>query len=162
MLILNTGGTFNKRYNPLSGAMEVPFDNAAIDAIVSRFTCKFDIAGVLYKDSMEFTNDDRKMIADIILASQERCIVIIHGTDTMHLTAAYLDALLEDRVVVLTGAMVPYEVDTVEATANFAMALGYAQAQSHEGVYICMQGLCAPWDRIEKNREQGRFERVQD
>ncbi len=162
MLILNTGGTFNKRYNPLSGAMEVPFDNAAIDAIVSRFTCKFDIAGVLYKDSVEFTNEDRKMIADIILASHEKRIVIVHGTDTIHLTAAYLDALLEDRVVVLTGAMVPYEIDAVEATANFSMALGYADAQRCDGVYICMQGLCVPWDRIEKNRELGRFEIVQD
>ncbi len=162
MLILNTGGTFNKRYNPLSGVLEVPFDNMAIDAIASRFTCKLEIAGVLYKDSIAFTQDDRKMIADIILASHESTIVIVHGTDTMHLTAAYLDALLDDRVVVLTGAMVPYEIDTVEATANFSMALGYAQATTQAGIYICMQGLVAPWEEIEKNRETCRFERVQN
>ncbi len=162
MLILNTGGTFNKRYNPVSGLLEVPFDNAAIESIAARFTCQYNVAGVLYKDSAAFTHDDRKMIADIILASSEREIVVVHGTDTMHLSAAYLSTILEDRVVVLTGAMVPYEIDAVEATANFSMALGFAQAVPTCGVYICMQGLAMPWDRVVKNRESGRFEIVQD
>ncbi len=162
MLILNTGGTFNKRYNPITGTLDVPYDNRAVEEIISRFAYNPTVAGVLYKDSLEFTSDDRKMIADIILASTEKEIVIIHGTDTMHLTAAYLSALIEDKVVVLTGAMVPYEIDKLEATANFSMALGYAQAQSDHGIYICMQGLVRSWEKLEKNRTSGRFEIVQD
>ena len=31
MLILNCGGTFNKRYNVVDGTLEVPYDNRAID-----------------------------------------------------------------------------------------------------------------------------------
>ncbi len=162
MLILNTGGTFNKRYNSITGTLDVPYDNRAVEEIASRFVNDLTIAGVLYKDSLDFTSDDRKMIADIILASTEKEIVIVHGTDTMHLTAAYLSALIEDRVVVLTGSMMPYEIDALEATANFSMALGYAQGQSDYGVYICMQGLVGPWESIEKNRASGRFEIVQD
>jgi len=162
MLILNTGGTFNKRYNPISGTLEVPFDNMAIETIASRLTGTLNIAGVLYKDSREFTGDDRKMIADIILASSEQTIVIVHGTDTMHLTAAYLHEILSERVVIMTGAMVPFEIDSIEATANMAMALGFTQGSPEAGVYICMQGLVAPWDRMEKNRELGRFEIVQN
>ena len=162
MLILNTGGTFNKRYNAITGTLDIPYDNRAIEAITSRFTYNPTVAGVVYKDSLEFTSDDRKIIADIILASTEKEIVIVHGTDTMHLTAAYLSALIEDRVVVLTGAMVPYEIDAIEATSNFSMALGYAHAMSENGVFICMHGFVGPWDTLEKNRTLGRFEIVED
>jgi L-asparaginase len=76
----------------------------------------------------------------------------------MHLSAAYFSAIFEDRIIVLTGAMVPYEIDAIEATANFAMALGYAEAMETEGVYICMQGLVGPWESIVKNKTLGRFE----
>ncbi len=161
MFILNTGGTFNKRYDPISGALVVPYDNAALDAIVSRFSSEITIAGALYKDSLEFTSDDRAMMANIVMASDEKKVLIIHGTDTMQHSAAYFSELFEDRVILFTGAMVPYEIDEVEATANFSMAYGYLQAQSEPGVYIAMQGLIAPWDQIEKNRELGRFEIVQ-
>ena len=34
MLILNTGGTFNKRYNSLSGEIEVPVDNYAVENLI--------------------------------------------------------------------------------------------------------------------------------
>ena len=161
MFILNTGGTFNKRYNPATGTLDVPFDNRALEMIASRFTYNPTIAGAVYKDSVDFTGDDRKMIANIVMESVEKKIVIIHGTDTMHLSAAYFSEIFEDRVIVFTGSMVPYEIDNVEATANFAMALGYAEAQSENGVYICMQGVVGKHDSIEKNRTLGRFEFVQ-
>ena len=32
--VLNTGGTFNKRYNPLTGNLDVPSDNLALDKII--------------------------------------------------------------------------------------------------------------------------------
>jgi L-asparaginase len=41
VLILNCGGTFNKRYNPLNGELEIPYDNKAVEAILQR--AKFDI-----------------------------------------------------------------------------------------------------------------------
>jgi L-asparaginase len=161
MFILNTGGTFNKRYDPISGHLSVPYDNQALESIVSRFASEVTIAGAIYKDSLEFTRDDRAMMANIVMASDEKKVLIIHGTDTMRHSAAYFSELFEDRVIVFTGAMVPYEIDSVEATANFAMAMGYLQAEHKAGVYICMQGLIAPWEHIEKNRATGRFEIVQ-
>jgi L-asparaginase len=162
MLILNTGGTFNKRYNPISGELEVPYDNLAVEKILATFSSTVEVAGVIYKDSLDMDANDRKMMAQIISASQERFFVVIHGTDTMHLSALFLDAVLEDKVVVFTGAMVPFEIDPVEATANLAMALGFAKAQNAPGVYICMQGLVAVHDRIVKNRALGKFEIVED
>jgi L-asparaginase len=160
MIIINTGGTFNKRYDPVKGELVVPFDNIAVEAIIGRFTYDVEVAGLIYKDSLEMTAEDRKMMADVILASEKKTFVIVHGTDTMHLSAAFLSELVTDRVVILTGAMVPFSIDPVEATANLAMAMGFAQAGPEPGVYICMQGILALHEQIRKNRESGKFERV--
>ena len=158
MLILNTGGTFNKRYNPVSGALEVPFDNDAVEAATRHFGYELNIAGAIYKDSLEMTPDDRKMLADIIAASDEECFVVVHGTDTMEHSAAFVAGAVPEKTVIFTGAMVPFSIDPVDATANLCMALGYAASRPEPGAYIVMQGLIAPYDRIRKNRELGRFE----
>ena len=158
MLILNSGGTFNKRYNPVSGTLEVPVDNYAVERILESFTSKPSLAGVVYKDSLEMTMDDRKMIADIIFHSTQKEFIIVHGTDTMKITAEFLAEIFEDRVIVLTGAMKPFEIDNVEASLNLGLAIGFAKACEKNGVYICMNGLVEPWERVEKNRAVGRFE----
>lgn len=160
MLVLNTGGTFNKRYNPISGALEVPYDNEALERIVYCFNDDVSMAGTVYKDSLEIDASDRKMMADIILASTERTFVIVHGTDTMDKTAAFLAEVAPEKIIILTGAMVPFSIDPIEATANFAMALGYAKACEKNGVYICMQGNVAPHEKLIKNRTLGKFEIV--
>ena len=161
MLILNTGGTFNKRYNPINGEMEVPFDNAAVEKIVSTFSYDVELAGLIYKDSLDMDAEDRKMIAKIISASTDMHFIIIHGTDTMHLTAAFLDEVMDDKIIICTGAMVPFEIDPVEATANLAMALGFAKVQQEPGVYICMQGSVAEHKIVVKNKVLGKFELVE-
>jgi len=164
MKILNTGGTFNKVYDPINGKLEVPFDNEAIEEIVESFAYDVEIAGMLYKDSLEMTEEDRQQLKDIIDVDDEEVYVIVHGTDTMDLTAAALAAWMEEdeeeRVIVLTGAMVPYSIDKTEASVNLGMALGYAATRPAPGVYICMSGIIAPHERIRKNREEGMFEIV--
>ncbi|MBU0631328.1 asparaginase [bacterium] len=160
MKILNTGGTFNKRYNPLNGEMQVPFDNNALDEMMSSFINRIDMAGVLYKDSLEFTPDDRKMLANIINADEEKVFIIIHGTDTMDLTAGFLDAVFDDRIIILTGAMSPFKIDSVESSVNFGMAVGYAKCCKQNGVYICMNGEVQPFNKLIKNRSLGKFEIV--
>ncbi len=158
MLILNSGGTFNKRYNMLSGELEVPVDNYAIERILESFENKPPLAGVVYKDSLEMDMNDRKMIADIIYHSTEREFVIVHGTDTMDITAEFLSEIFEDRIIVLTGAMKPFEIDNVEASLNLGLAIGFASSCEKDGVYICMSGYIEPWDKIKKNKNLGRFE----
>lgn len=160
MLILNSGGTFNKRYNAIEGTLDVPYDNQAIEEILDSTHGVFKQAGVVYKDSLEMTFEDRKMIANIISESDEDSFLIIHGTDTMHLTAEFLSEVFEDRKIVITGSMKPFEIDKIEATLNLGIALGYLQANPANGIYITMNGLLAPWNQIEKNRRLGRFEIV--
>ncbi len=160
MKILNTGGTFNKRYDPLKGELEVPYDNEAVEKIVSTFSYEVDIAGMLYMDSLQMTQTDRDQLADIIEADEEEVFVVVHGTDTMDLTARTLAGRLKDRVIVLTGAMTPYSIEPTEASVNLGMALGYAATEPPAGVYICMSGIIAPYMRIKKNRAKGIFEIV--
>ena len=162
MKIMNTGGTFNKRYDAISGLLEVPFDNQAIEELVANFAYEVDIAGMLYKDSQEIDDEDREQLRAILEADDEEIFVIVHGTDTMHLTAMQLAAYLPDRVIVITGAMVPYSIDKAEASLNLGMALGFAATQPAKGVYICMSGIIAPHNKVVKNRREGRFDIVQD
>jgi len=160
MLILNCGGTFNKKYNPLNGELEVPFDSSAIEKILISSDYKFDLAGVMFKDSLDIDVNDRKTLAAIIMESKDNHFLLVHGTDTMGETANFLDTIFDDRVIVLTGAMKPFEIDNVEASLNLGMAIGFLKSKNEFGVYICMSGHIEKWNKIEKNRKLGKFEIV--
>lgn len=160
MLILNTGGTFNKIYNPISGNLDVPYNNSALEKIFSSYDAEYDLAGVVYKDSLDIDSDDRKMIANIIMASSDETFIIVHGTDTMHTTAEFLDEIFDDKTIILVGAMRPLEIDVIEGTLNLGIALGFAKANRERGVYISMSGHVKLWSDIEKNRALGKFEVV--
>ena len=161
MLILNSGGTFNKRYNPLSGLLEVPYDNHAINKILESFNPKYGLAGVVYKDSLDMDSNDRKILANVIMESSDDAFIIVHGTDTMDLTAEFLSEIFDDRIIILTGAMKPFEIDNVEATLNLGMAIGFSKAVKDNGVYICMQGHVTLWNQLIKNKNKGKFELVE-
>jgi len=160
MLILNSGGTFNKRYNPISGELEVPFDNNALETILLSYNSNYKLAGVVYKDSLEIDINDRKVLANIIMESTEDIFVIVHGTDTINITAEFLDAVLDNKIIILVGSMTPFEVNPIEATFNFGMALGFSKSIDKAGVYICMSGHILLWDKIKKNKSLGKFEIV--
>jgi len=162
--IINTGGTFNKRYDPVKGELCVPADDRAVEEALAsmRHGCEITISGTLYKDSLDMDNADRDLLCEIVANLEEREIVVVHGTDTMDKSAAALARRLgtgEGRRVVLTGAMMPFSIDPVEATANLASAVTAVPFLA-PGVYIAMHGLVLPYDKIRKNRESGLFERV--
>jgi L-asparaginase len=160
VLILNCGGTFNKRYNPLNGELEIPYDNDIIDRILQSSEIDYDIAGVIYKDSLDMDTNDRKMLANIIMESKDDTFVIIHGTDTMHMTAEFLSEIFDDRKIILTGAMNPFEIESIEATLNLGVAIGFSKAVEQNGVYISMNGFVESHEKIVKNRSLGKFELV--
>lgn len=157
--IVNTGGTFNKRYDPISGELIVPQDNRAVESILNVLNCEISCEGIIYKDSLQMEECDRKHLGQAIIRSDKEKIVIVHGTDTMDVSAAYLHGLNLDKVIVFTGAMVPFEVDPIEATSNLSMAIAVA-SMKEPGVYIVMQGMMGECDKVKKNRELGRFEYV--
>src|SRR5574344_2266285 len=90
--VINTGGTFNKQYNPISGELEVPKDSLALDEIISYcYNIDFDVSNIISKDSLEMNDDDRELIVKTIQDYKNQNIIIVHGNDTIDLTAKYLD-----------------------------------------------------------------------
>ena len=156
--VLNTGGTFNKRYNPITGQLEVPSDNIALDKIVkSCFNVEFEIKNIVSKDSLDFTQEDRETILENIKNSASDKIIIIHGTDTVDLTAKFIEDKIQGKKIVFTGAMVPMSIDEVEATMNFSQAIGFLNARIENGIYLSMHGAVVSYKILLKNRELSRF-----
>ena len=157
ILIIDTGGTFNKIYNPLNGVLEIDTTSQALHAIASKWHCEFEILQIIGKDSLKMTNQDRLELLGTISQSKQTHIIVIHGTDTIHLSTECLgDAELE-KVIVFTGAMVPYSIDPVEATANLALAYGSIQSLEKNGVYIAMHGIIDSYKKVKKDRKKGKF-----
>jgi len=157
ILIISTGGTFNKVYDPINGEFSIDEASHALEQIASKWLCEFNIVNIIGKDSLDMTNHDRLELLATISHSDHHHILIVHGTDTMDVTAEYLaDADLE-KCIVLTGAMVPYSIDPVEATANLSSAYGYINALEQEGVFIAMNGVMGPYEKVKKDRTKGRF-----
>ena len=64
---------------------------------------------VMMIDSLELDDADVRGSSERARRAARRAIVVTHGTDTMVETAAALAAArLDDKTIVLTGAMVPY------------------------------------------------------
>ncbi|PIF03226.1 MAG: hypothetical protein CSA86_06045 [Arcobacter sp.] len=103
------------------------------------------------------TDFDREEICNAISQSKNDKIIIIHGTDTVHLTSALIKQKISDKQIVFTGAMVPMSIDEVEATMNFSLALGFLSSDVKNGTYIAMHGVVADCSKLVKNRELGQF-----
>lgn len=156
--VINTGGTFNKRYNPLSGELDVPKDSLALDEIINYcYNIDFEVLNIISKDSLDMNDYDRELIVKTIKDCKNQNIIIVHGTDTMDLTAKYLDEKIKDKTIVLTGAMLPISINKVEATLNFSQAIGFLNANIENDIYISMHGSVKNYKKLIKNRELGKF-----
>jgi len=158
--VFTCGGTFEKVYNPISG--ELSFQDSCIPKILkrSRITVKVDFEELFFKDSLEMNNDDRLIIAHKIKTEPIKNIVVIHGTDTMVQTAQTIkEHASQDKVVVITGAMLPFSVKESDAMFNFGSA--FIAAQTLEpGIWISMNGHIFRSDEVEKNKKKGVFEKA--
>ena len=155
--IINTGGTFNKRYNPIKGQLEVPNDNIALNKIIaSCHNVDFEIKNIVSKDSLDMDDNDRQIITNAVNQTANDKIIIIHGTDTVDLTSAFLRKEVTNKKIVFTGAMVPMSIDEVEATMNFSQALGFLSADIKNGIYLAMHGVVVDASKLVKNRKEGK------
>lgn len=158
LTIINTGGTFNKRYNPIKGQLEVPSDNIALNKILaSCHNVEYEIKNIVSKDSLDMDDVDRQIITDCVKQSDADNIIIIHGTDTVDLTSAFLNEQVNNKKIVFTGAMVPMSIDEVEATMNFSLALGFLSAEIKNGIYLAMHGVVVEHSKLVKDRSVGQF-----
>ncbi len=159
ILIINTGGTFNKVYNPLTGNLDIDKEGKAIKSIAKEWLTKFKILNIIGKDSLDMTDEDREIIIKNIQKEKEKNIIIVHGTDTMDKTAIYIDKANLNKKIILTGAMVPYSINPIESTSNLCSSYGYLHALKKKGVFISMNGIVKDYKRVVKNKEKGYFEK---
>ena len=157
ILILSTGGTLNKYYDPILGQLCVDPTAKALKTLSEKWYTPLQIETLIGKDSLEMTQEDRAYLTQTIQKSPYTKILIIHGTDTMELSAEYISRHIQDKTILFTGAMVPFSLDATEASANVGFALGALSQLQQKGVYIAMHGHCLPYDAITKKREEGRF-----
>jgi len=160
ILILVTGGTFDKEYHELSGTLA--FKETHVPEMLRRGRCRADVSvrTLMMIDSLEMSGADRAAIVAECRRAEETRILITHGTDTMVETAVALGRVFDhtqDKTIVLTGAMVPYAFGSSDGLFNLGSALSFVQVLP-AGVYVAMNGRYFTWDRVQKNRETGIFE----
>ena len=154
-----TGGTFDKEYNELNGSLF--FKDTHLHEMLSlgRSKLNLSIESLMMKDSLDFVEEDRANIAAACNATSSNRILITHGTDTMTITASYLQKSCPNKVIVLTGAMIPYKFGSSDGLFNLGSALAFTQVLPN-GVYIAMNGKYFEADKVRKNTEKGEFEAI--
>jgi L-asparaginase len=157
--ILITGGTFDKEYNELTG--ELFFKDTHLPEMLKLGRCRteVDIRTLMMIDSLDMTDEDRRIIADHCIRAEERQLIITHGTDTMAETARFLAGRITGKTIVLTGAMIPYKFGSSDGLFNLGSAMAFVQTLA-SGVYVAMNGRCFSWDNVRKNRQTGQFEEI--
>jgi len=159
ILILVTGGTFDKEYNELTG--ELYFKDTHVEEMLSlgRNLVPFISQTLMMKDSLNMTDEDRRIIANHCKQVKQNHIIITHGTDTMVETAVYLSKEVRAKTIVLTGAMIPYKFGSSDGLFNLGSALALVQTLK-EGIYIAMNGRYFHPANVRKNKEDGVFEEL--
>jgi len=152
-----TGGTFDKEYNEISG--ELYFKDTHIREILElgRAQLEVKIKKLMLIDSLNMTNEDRRVILQNCISVKDKKIVITHGTDTMTETAKFLAGENLKKTIVLTGAMIPYKFGSSDGLFNLGSAFAFAQVLPM-GVFVAMNGRFFNWDKVAKNKISGKFE----
>ena len=88
--IIITGGTFDKEYNELTGQLFFKDTHLPEMLRLGRSTVDVKIETLLMMDSLEMNDDHRNLILSRCIETEESCIIITHGTDTMAETARFL------------------------------------------------------------------------
>ena len=157
--ILITGGTFDKSYNHISG--DLFFEKTHIPEMLERSKCRLnvDVKTLMMIDSLEMTKKDIEKIIEECKKTKLSRIVITHGTDTMVNTAEKIAEKIKNKTIVLTGAMIPYAFgSSSDGFFNLGSALSFVQTLEN-GVYIAINGQYFDFDKVEKNKLKGYFEK---
>ncbi len=157
--IFVTGGTFDKEYDEIHGRLFFKDTHVGEMLKLGRSRVEVSVRTLMMIDSLDMTDADRQLIVSNCRQCDQPRIVITHGTDTMVDTARALADAALGKTIVLTGAMIPYAFGSSDGLFNLGSALSFAQVLP-SGIYVAMNGMAFPWDRVRKNRQTGFFEGV--
>lgn len=157
--IFITGGTFDKEYNEITG--QLFFKDTHMQELLEKGRNKVPvkIRTLMMIDSLDMTAEDRELILHQCTRCDEDKIIITHGTDTMSETARLLAGKIENKTIILTGAMIPIKFGSSDGLFNLGSSLAFVQALP-PGVYVAMNGRYFNWDNVRKNKQTGVFEEL--
>lgn len=166
VIVVTTGGTIEKTYDETEGTLSNR--GSTLREMIKRLRLPYTEIqhhDLLCKDSLDMTDRDRQIILMAVenYLQENFPLVILHGTDTMELTAKYLfDNISPAPVpIVFTGAMKPFGFENSDAIQNFTEAL-LATDLVKPGIYIAMHGKVHKMPGVYKNRQTGTFEKRED
>jgi L-asparaginase len=160
--IITTGGTIEKSYDELDGTLE---NRTSIirKEVIDRLRLPYrelDFHPILAKDSLHMTDSDRDVIVSTVqsLLPTGCPILILHGTDTMTVTAEAVYQRLPNPAIpiVFTGAMRPIGFENTDALQNVTEAL-LATTLLTPGVYLSFHGRVFTVPGVKKDRDKRTF-----
>ena len=157
--IFVTGGTFDKDYDEKNGKLFFKETHMSEILELGRSKVEVDIETLMMIDSLDMTDKERNKIVQNCINTEQRQIIITHGTDTMTKTAKEIGEEKLPKTIVITGAMIPYKFGTSDGLFNIASALAYVQTLPN-GVYVAMNGRVFEYNKVKKNIDTGIFEEV--
>jgi L-asparaginase len=157
--IFATGGTFDKEFNELNGELFFKETNLFELLNLGRSQVEVKIETLMMIDSLKMLQSDRDYIIKKCQKENTQKIIITHGTDTMVETAQQLNKVINNKVIIFTGAMIPIKFGSSDGLFNLGSALSFAQILD-PGVYITMNGQYFYSDNVRKNKKLGIFERI--
>jgi L-asparaginase len=163
--LISTGGTIEKKYDEVEGTLvnkESLVQHNVLDKLRTPYS-NIHLRSILSKDSLHFTSEDRQLLLETVLEefSKGRRVVLLHGTDTMSLSAHYVHDHLDgmELPLIFTGAMKPLGFVDSDAFQNVTEAL-IAVKILDPGVYISFHNKVFTVPGVEKNMEKRTFEEV--
>ena len=157
--IFATGGTFDKEYNEING--ELFFKETHLNELLKlgRSQLNVKIETLMLIDSLKMNQKNRNFILEKCANEKTNKIIITHGTDTMIDTAKTLANKITNKIIILTGAMIPIKFGSSDGLFNLGSALSFVQILE-PGIYVTMNGRYFHWDNVKKNKKLGIFERI--
>lgn len=145
--LLSCGGTIASRVDYHSGGVYADYDAADFVAMCPELAIHANIISVKTKQLMSEDarfpdwQDIATAVKDALNAGADG-VVVTHGTDTMHYTAAALSFLLKDlkKPVVFTGSQRSIDRPSSDAFMNLTCAVIAAASGKFRGVVTCMHG----------------------
>lgn len=158
VIFIQTGGTIDKDYPHTTKGWAFEFGKPATIRILEKLNPSFEyeIITSCQKDSLEITEEDRINLVNLIEKHPANKFIITHGTDTMMETADYLSERIKNKIIVITGAMLPERFSNSDAPINLGCAIAAVNLMQ-TGTYIAMHGVVKKSSEINRNMETGKY-----
>lgn len=155
---IQTGGTIDKDYPKKMQGWAFEIGEPSVKRILDKLKPSFDfeIIAAFKKDSQEITNKDRAALVQLINNHIDNKFVITHGTDTILETGIYLNERINNKLILLTGSMLPEKFSDSDAPINIGGAVGACSILS-DGVFICMHGIVKKATEMQRDLSTGKF-----